>query len=338
MLVAIDNFDGAGARDYTGALSTPVRTSTASSGNLAAQAGYQQSRSIPDHVGRVERRLNSPARLSLTLAAESDRFVVPSAGARVVVQRNDGSKLFTGYVAAEPEAVYAGCGTTGLVYRYLLTALSDEFVLDRKTLPARAPFVGRAAGAILKELAQELVPGGFDTSAVADCDIIPWFASNPEKRWSEHAAELGLWARASYRAHDGSLRFQAAGASEYAVDETAETFSPDGLKLSVPANLKPTRTGGPPGPQLMNDVAVLGKSEPWAYVKDYFLGDGFKLGFGLSNQPFTRFSTIGWASLSCFSYRLLKIKPVSNTRRCLIVSFRPVSLLTRGWIETRRML
>ena len=55
------------------------------------------------------------------------------------------------------------------MYRYDLIAESDEVLLDQKALPNRAPFVERSAGSALRQLAQDLLPGGFDTSAVQEC-------------------------------------------------------------------------------------------------------------------------------------------------------------------------
>ena len=40
-------------------------------------------------------------------------LAVPVRRARVVVTSDSGTVLFTGYVATEPEAIYAGVGTKG---------------------------------------------------------------------------------------------------------------------------------------------------------------------------------------------------------------------------------
>jgi hypothetical protein len=278
MLLTIDNLDGTGARDYTSAVA------------VSRQPGG--AKDAGGDAIRIERRLNLPSQLRLALVADSDSFVLPRAGARIVLQRDDGTKLFTGYVANVPEAVYSGWANAGPVHSYLVSAVSDEFVLDRKTPAARAPFVARTAGSIVKELTEELAAGAFDSAAVMDCDIVPRFVSDPEKRWSEQVGELAVCARASYRVQDSAVRFQPVGTEEHTLDEADDGFSPEGLKLRSPAHLKGRDTKGmaPPGLLLMNDITVLGKSEPRGYVKDYFLGDGVNLGFALSNQPFTRYN------------------------------------------------
>jgi hypothetical protein len=76
---------------------------------------------------------------------------------------------------------------------------------------------------------------------------------------------------------NGALIFAPLGATSYALNETDGTFCPEGLKLQ-PVN------------GLINDVTVIGQSEPQAYVKDYFIGDGLTLKFNLSQTPFTKTS------------------------------------------------
>lgn len=93
------------------------------------------------HAPRVERRLNRPSRLSLCLVAEMPEFVPPAAETRVILEAHDGLVLFTGYIAAAPDAVYLGWGRCGPVYSYTIKALSDEYVLNRKLLPSRRLWV-----------------------------------------------------------------------------------------------------------------------------------------------------------------------------------------------------
>ena len=250
MKLTIDNLDGAGARHYTAALDA-------------------------EHPPRVQRRLNRPAELRAWLATADPQFVVPVAGGRIILRRGAGDKVFTGYLTATPEYEYLGWSERGPAYRYALTARSDEWLLERETAPRRCAFVDRSAGSALKQLAADLLPGAFDVTGVEDVAVLPGYASDPQKSFSEHARELGVLARASYRAHDGTLHFAAVGAGEYELDETAPDFCPDGLKLASPHGV-------------VNDVTLTGYIEPQAHVKDYFLGDGYSLRFNLSEFPFTR--------------------------------------------------
>jgi len=248
MKLTIDNLQGAGALDYT----------TALDGTVAPQ---------------VERKLNAPAELRVGLVAGSAGFVVPTKGARVTLTKADESFLFTGYLTQAPHFEYLGWGESGPAYRYDLIAWSDEVLLDQKTLPNRAAFVERSAGSAVRQLAQDLLPGWFDTSAVQDLDTVASYSVNPQKKFSSHAAEIALATRASYRALNGALILTPVGTSMYPINESDASFSPTGLKLASP-NL------------LVNDVTVIGLDEPQAYVRDYFAGDGFSRNFYLSRSPF----------------------------------------------------
>jgi hypothetical protein len=248
MKLTIDNLQGQGAVDYTAALD----------GAFAP---------------RVERKLNQPAQLRCSLMGGSSGFVVPIAGARVILAKTSGSVIFTGYLTQAAQFEYLGWGEQGAAYRYELAAESDEVLLDQKALPNRAPFVERTAGAALRQLAQDLLPGWFDTSAVQDVDTLAAYQVNPQKKFSYHAAEIALAARASYRALNGALLLAPVGAASYAFNEGDANFSPMNLKLVCPK-------------LLINDVTVIGLEEPQAYVRDYFVGDGLSLRFYLSQKPF----------------------------------------------------
>jgi hypothetical protein len=252
MKLQIDNLDGFGPVNYTSSI--------------------DGSRSP-----RVLRRLNQPSELRLSLVADSPIFIVPATGARVTLGLTNGQDAFTGYLMHAPVFEYLGWGERGPVYRYDLIAQSDEGVLDEKRLPDRCPFLDRSAGDALRQLTQDLMPGVFDTSAVQNLDTLAWYASDPRKTWSQHAAEIAIQARASYRIMNGSLIFAPLGATAFSLNETDNNFCPAGLKLQ-------------PVDGLVNDVTVIGQSEPQAYVKDYFVGDGLTLKFYLSHQPFTKTS------------------------------------------------
>jgi hypothetical protein len=253
MKLQIDNFDGLGPVNYTSSVD----------GSRSPQ---------------IVRKLNQPSELRVSLVANSPTFVVPLTGARITLGLTNGQDVFTGYLTQSPVFEYLGWGERGPVYRYDLVAQSDEVLLDEKRLPDRCPFLDRSAGNALRQLTEDLLPGVFDTSAVQDLDILAGFASNPRKSWSQHAAEIAIQARASYRIMNGALTFAPLGAASYSLSETDEAFCPEGLILQT-VNA------------LINDVTIVGKSEPQAYVTDYFVGDALTLKFYLSHTPFTKTST-----------------------------------------------
>jgi hypothetical protein len=251
MKLTIDNLQGSGAQDYTSSLD----------GTIAPT---------------IDRKLNKPSQLKISLLANSSAFAVPVIGARVSIDRNNESSFFfTGYLTEAPLYECIGTGQAGPVYRYNLIAESDEILLDRKALPNRAPFVNRTAGSALRQLAEDSLPGWFDVTAVEDVDTLAAYAINPQKKFSDHAAEIGLACRGSYRAMSGALLLTPVGARSYGLNESDENFSPLWLRLVSPY-------------MLVNDVTVIGSEEPQAYVRDYFVGDGLSLDFYLSQTPFAQ--------------------------------------------------
>lgn len=247
MRLIIDNFDSLGARDYTAAIAT-------------------------DSLPRITRHLNRPAEAAFALLAVGASFVVPVAGARVILSRADGSSVFTGYIATAPDYEYLGWGQAGPAYRFAIQCVGDEFILDRKTLKPRPTYVNRFAGDILKAIANALAANAFSTAAVEPVEALTYSAS-PAPSFSRHAAELALRTRSLYRAHDAALTFQPLGRATVNINESDANFSPDALKLTAPD-------------RFANDISVTGNVEPQAHVKDYFLGDGVSLSFSLSHPPF----------------------------------------------------
>jgi hypothetical protein len=250
MKLTIDNLQGLGPQDYTGTLDGT-------------------------RPPKVERKLNQPAELQFSLLANAPGFVIPARGARVTLGKTNGSDVFTGYVTAAPQYEYLGWGEQGPVYRYNVVVQSDEVLLDQKALPNRSPFVDRSAGNALRQLAQDVLPGYFNTSAVQDVDTLAAYAVNPQKSFSFHAAEIALAARASFHTMNGALILAPVGAATYALNESDANFSPEGLWLDSPS-------------LLVNELTMIGQDEPRAYVRDYFVGDGLSLKFYLSQKPFAQ--------------------------------------------------
>jgi hypothetical protein len=98
--VTIDNLDGAGARDYSAALSA-------------------------DDPLKIERVLHAPARCTGALHLTAFGLPEPVRGARVVVAKDDSTTLFTGYVANVPAKIFAGVATMGAAHRAVFNAVSD---------------------------------------------------------------------------------------------------------------------------------------------------------------------------------------------------------------------
>ena len=262
MKVTIDNLDGAGAVDYSGA--------------LCAEAPL-----------KIVRALNVPSVCSGMLDVSDAGLAVPVRRGRVVVTAANGTILFTGYVATEPEAVYAGLGVKGPVYRYAFSSVSDEWLLDKVTVGlggtdgTSGTFLGQSGGLVLQTLTSLAGVGAgaglLTTAGVADGLAVgvfqPAMTESLSANWSALAGAVASATYAAYRVVDGALSLQQAGT-------VTHTLSDGDGSLQVAA-LKTTSVK-----ELANDVTLSGEEEPAAYVTETFAGDGTTTVFQLSEEPF----------------------------------------------------
>ncbi len=225
-----------------------------------------------EHLPQVLRKLNRPAEMNCALLGEG--APVPALNARITLRSESGGALFTGYVTNLPKREYLGWGQAGPVYRYAIQASGDEAALDRAVLEQRPQLVMKSAGDIVREITEASAAGEFEVSDVADGGMITQFTAGLRK-WSDCAQAVAEAARMTYSVHDGRVRLRPVGESAFTLDEQDDKFSPERFELRSPA-------------QPVNALTVLGKTELDAYVKDYFLGDGYELRFNLSEIPYGR--------------------------------------------------
>src|SRR3974390_1003161 len=84
------------------------------------------------HPLTIERKLNEPSvcQLWLTLSTDGSQ-AIPSRNQSLAVTGDDGTKYFTGYIAASPLMEYAGLSLCGPRYRISIRAISDELLMDQ---------------------------------------------------------------------------------------------------------------------------------------------------------------------------------------------------------------
>ena len=91
----------------------------------------------------IERRLNEPSTCQLWLSLiSSGSLTSPLRNQPIAVTGDDGTRYFTGYIAASPLPEYAGLGMEGPCYRIAIQAVSDEIVLDQLLMPANSGAAG----------------------------------------------------------------------------------------------------------------------------------------------------------------------------------------------------
>lgn len=264
MILTIDNLDGQGARDYSAAL-CPKDAAT--------------------RPLTVERTLNAPSRAygALLLAGSAGALPVPVRRARVVITSSaSGATLFTGYLATEPVPVYAGTGFAGNIFRYIFSALSDEWLLDKQTATLTANGLAVPAGTLLDNLANRTAAGTLTTAGVMPGHTVGVFTPEPGQPWSASAGAIASAAGSAYRAVNGALSLKPIGSTTHTVNfDAAGGVSSAGTGTLTPASLATSLAK-----ELANDVTLTGEIEPAAYVSELFQGDGTTTVFRLSDPPF----------------------------------------------------
>jgi len=246
--ITIDNLDGQGAVDYSRWIS--------STGPL-----------------KVQRALNAPSLCECTLDLSAVQLPVPTRRGRVVVTLDDGLVLFTGYVATEPELIYAGAGTLGTMYRVGLRAISDEWLLDRQGSSAAGAGLQQNGADAFRTLTARVGLPGFTSSATGNLRSIGVFQPEQNRSWSANAGALADSFYGAYRVIGGVVGLQPAGTVTHIVSDGDGSLQVAGLRMSQAR-------------ELANDVTVSGEIEPAAYIAESFAGDGTTSVFNLSLPSF----------------------------------------------------
>jgi hypothetical protein len=275
--VTIDNLDGAGAVDYSAALCT-------------------------DGPLKIERTLNAPSVCSGMLDVSDAVLAVPLRRGRVIATAANGAILFTGYIATDPEAVYAGTGMKGPVYRYAFNAVSDEWLLDKQAVPLSGTGLAQSSGQLLNTLTGRVDAGLFTTMGVMNGLPVGVFEPIQTESWSANAGAVASAAYGAYRVLDGAVSLQPAGTVTHVLSDGDGTLQVAALKAT---SVK----------ELANDVTVSGQMEPTAYVTETFAGDGTTTVFQLSEDPF-------------------RLKKTANSEQFLSDSFDESELDTQIWQVT----
>ncbi len=253
MRITIDNLDGLGAVDYTDA--------------VAAEGPIT-----------VQRSLNAVTRCTAEIVLGVGGLAVPARRGRVTVTKEDGTLLFTGYLATEPVRMYVGEASTGAVYRARISAVSDEWLLDNLGSGSGlrdALSLGLDAGALVVRLSSR-AQAGTTAVTVSSSGTIPQtgvFAARASAPWSANAGTAAGSAYAAYRALNGQVLIQPIGDVTHVLSDADGTLSLSELQTS---NVR----------ELANDVTLSGAEEPTAYVSECFQGDGTTTVFELSEPAY----------------------------------------------------
>jgi len=246
--LTIDNLDGLGAVDYSAAID----------------------RSEPVAIART---LNVPSIAKGVLCLASTARAIPVRRGRVVITSQAGTVLFTGYLATEPVAIYAGVASAGAVYRFAFSAVSDEWLLDKQAWGSQVGgALDNTSAAVIQSLAARLDSGRLGTGGLSGTRTIGVFEPQLSVPWSTHAGAVAGSTYSAYRALDGALNLVPGGSVVHALSDGDGTLTVAGLKTAAVR-------------ELANDVTVSGAMEASVYWNELFLGDGTTTAFDLTGEP-----------------------------------------------------
>ena len=247
MKLTIDNLDGRGAVDYSSAV-------------------------CPEKPLRVQRKLNEPSICAALLHCGGNGLPAPVRYARVTVSADNSDVLFTGYIATEPAQLYAGDGLAGAEYRTEISAISDEWLLDRQQVPLSGNGYSQGIGQLLKTLTGRVDGSRLTTAGIADTATVGMYVPEAGHTWSRNAGDLANMAYASYRAVSGAVELLPIGSATHTLSDTNGTLNVATLQTSAVK-------------ELANDVTLTGLAEPTEYVTELFIGDGTTVLFDLARDP-----------------------------------------------------
>ena len=246
----------------------------------------------------IERKINEPSVCQFWLSLPAGgSLAAPARFQPVAVTGDDGTPYFTGYLAVSPLPEYAGVGITGPVYRTVIQAVSDEWLLDWALMPPRLSFSNLTAAEILALLIQESGSKALSSAGLTLGTPMGSFTPEHGANWSKNAGQVASMSRSAYRALNGAVTLNAVQSTVHPLNETDGTLNLASLALT--SSVKRS---------LANDVTVCGEEEPAVYVTEYFLGDGATAQFVLAEEPY-----FPPATLSILIYELFEgpnINPV----------------------------
>lgn len=257
MKITIDNLDGLGALDYSDCVT--------STGSL-----------------KVKRLLNAPSACDCVLDLSAVSLTPPVRKGRVLVTLENGTLLFTGYVTTDPEHIYVGMGLAGPVYHIGLHAISDDWLLDRASVPRSGAGLGQSAALAMTTLVSRVGVSGFSFAGAGALGDVGVYQPVDGRSWSENAGALAGGLSAAYRAVAGVVGLQPAGTVTHALSDGDGSLQLSAIHIGHKK-------------EIANDITVSGDLEPAAYISESFAGDGTTDIFALTEPPF-RHESLGSSS------------------------------------------
>lgn len=253
MQVLIDNQDGLGSVDYSACLQT---------GSASA----------------ILRQLNEPTLCTLLLLLGTTGHVTPVIHASLQVIGSCGSLLFSGSITSPPAQRSVGQGLSGQAFALLISAVSDEILLDANVSSVQTTLLGETAQQTWTSLAALSTSSGTSLSLATQVASASRFEIEAGARWSKLAGLLGNSTRSAYTVSGNTIQVTEFGETVHPVAAADAGLILDSVSVS---DLR----------WLASDVTICGREEPTAYVTEVFTGDGSTTTFSLTEAHFNPVTT-----------------------------------------------
>lgn len=159
------------------------------------------------------------------------------------------------------------------MYQVQVSAVSDDILLSRQTIPQTTATFNVTAAQALQSLLSRMQTAGITQALTQAVQNVAEFQAESGRTWAENTGALANATRNAWRLMDGTLTMMPVGSVTHSLSESQGTLSVGNLEVAMVK-------------ALANDVTVCGETEPCAYVTEFFQGDGTTLLFDLTYESY----------------------------------------------------
>lgn len=144
------------------------------------------------------------------MAAWGSGFVLPRRGSYFTLGTDSDPKYWTGYVTNAPQLEYAGkdSATDQPKWTWEFQGTDDSYILNLAPLGILPVYINQTQGSIIKDLAARIAPTVFDTTNVADGQLVPYYFVDPTRTFGQIIKEFAENAYYRFWANDYKLYYE----------------------------------------------------------------------------------------------------------------------------------
>ena len=271
----------------------------------------------------IKQSLNEPTTIDLDMAAWGAGFVLPRRGSYFTLATDSDPKYWTGFVVNAPQLEYIGKHpvTDQPTWSWKFQGTDDSYILNLAPLGILPVYINQTQGAIIKDLANRIAPGKFNTTGVLDGQLVQYFFVNPTSTFGEIVKDFAESAYYRFWANDFKLFYERQDATPATL--TINGYSDQNSRVRIASSTGATpivvTTTIPHGLSNLDCISisdhVLGSGLKSAAVGNWFIesvgASNFTLTDSVGNGTGT---TSGWAGKHNphFTPARLSIGPVND--------------------------